>query len=58
MPEAIKKYLEAKDVMQVLEIQHEILDAYEREMAKHTKFEKNPLFLFHNENFLSLKADF
>jgi len=37
MPEAVKKYLETKDVKQVREIQHEILDAYERDIAKHTK---------------------
>lgn len=37
MPEAVKKYIETKDVDLVREVQHEILDAYERDMAKHTK---------------------
>lgn len=37
MPEAIKKYVETADVRKVREIQREILDAYERDIAKHTK---------------------
>lgn len=37
MPEAVKKYIETQDVELVREVQHEILDAYERDIAKHTK---------------------
>ena len=37
MPEAIKTYLESHDVDLVREVQREILDAYERDIAKHTK---------------------
>lgn len=37
MPEAVKKYVETHDVDLVREVQHEILDAYERDIAKHTK---------------------
>lgn len=37
MPEAVKKYIDTKDVRKVREIQHEILDAYARDIAKHTK---------------------
>lgn len=37
MPEAVKKYLDTHDVKQVRKIQREILDAYERDIAKHTK---------------------
>lgn len=37
MPEAVSKYIETDDVTQVREIQREILDAYERDIAKHTK---------------------
>ena len=37
MPEAVKKYIETQDVELVREVQYEILDAYERDIAKHTK---------------------
>ena len=37
MPEAVKKYIETQDVDLVREVQREILDAYERDIAKHTK---------------------
>jgi len=37
MPEAVKKYVETHDVDLVREVQHEILDAYDRDIAKHTK---------------------
>ena len=37
MPEAVKNYIETQDVELVREVQHEILDAYERDIAKHTK---------------------
>lgn len=37
MPEAVKTYIETNNVAKVRSIQHEILDAYERDIAKHTK---------------------
>ena len=37
MPEAVKKYIETQDVELVREVQYEILDAYERDIAKHSK---------------------
>ena len=37
MPEAVKCFVETHDVALVREIQSEILDAYERDIAKHTK---------------------
>jgi len=37
MPEAVKTYIETGDVAKVRNIQREILDAYERDIAKHTK---------------------
>ncbi len=37
MPEAVKCFVDTHDVAQVREIQTEILDAYERDIAKHTK---------------------
>ena len=37
MPEAVKKYIETQDVDLVREVQREILDAYEHDIAKHTK---------------------
>lgn len=37
MPEAVKTYMATHDVHKVRKVQHEILDAYERDIAKHTK---------------------
>lgn len=37
MPEAVKTFIEKNDVNLVRNVQHEILDAYERDIAKHTK---------------------
>ena len=37
MPEAVKTYMATHDVNKVRKIQYEILDAYERDIAKHTK---------------------
>lgn len=37
MPEAVKSFTEKKDTTLVREIQHEILDAYMRDISKHTK---------------------
>ena len=37
MPEAVKTYIETGDVAKVRAVQREILDAYERDIAKHTK---------------------
>ena len=37
MPEAVAKYVETHDVYAVREVQNEIVDAYERDVAKHTK---------------------
>lgn len=37
MPEAVKKYIETGDTVQVRNVQHEILDAYQKDIAKHTK---------------------
>ncbi len=37
MPEAVKTYIETGDVAKVRAVQCEILDAYERDIAKHTK---------------------
>ena len=37
MPEAVKSFTESNDVALVREIQHEILDAYMRDISKHTK---------------------
>lgn len=37
MPEAVKTYVETYDVEKVREVQREILDAYSRDFAKHTK---------------------
>ena len=37
MPEAVKTYIETNNVAKVRSIQHEILAAYERDIAKHTK---------------------
>lgn len=37
MPEAVKKYIDTGDVNKVREVQHEILEAYEFDISKHTK---------------------
>ena len=37
MPEAVKTYIETNDTTLVRNVQQEILDAYERDFAKHTK---------------------
>lgn len=37
MPEAVKSFVESNDTQLVREIQHEILDAYMRDISKHTK---------------------
>ncbi len=37
MPEAVKSFVENNDTILVREIQHEILDAYMRDISKHTK---------------------
>ena len=37
MPEAVKTYIETNDTSLVRNVQQEILDAYERDFAKHTK---------------------
>ena len=37
MPEVVKTYIETNDTAAARKIQHEILDAYERDFAKHTK---------------------
>lgn len=37
MPEAVKTYVETHDVEKVREVQKEILEAYNRDFAKHTK---------------------
>ena len=37
MPEAVKTYIITNDIVAVRKVQQEILDAYERDFAKHTK---------------------
>ncbi|MBR6283424.1 MAG: ATP-binding protein [Muribaculaceae bacterium] len=37
MPEAVKTFISTGDTTRVREVQHEILDAYERDISKHTQ---------------------